>query len=691
MDKEQAKKRIDKLKETIRYYRYLYHVKDKQEISDEALDSLKHELKNLEEQYPEFITLDSPTQRVGGEPLDEFKKVKHNQPMLSLEDVFSSEELNDWESRIQKLVPEDKFNYFVEYKIDGFAVALIYEKGNLVLGATRGNGEIGEDVTENLKTIESIPLRIKLYQKISDNKIQDKLEKLIKSGKIEVRGEVFMTKEAFKQVNRERKNKGLEEYSNPRNTAAGTVRQLNPKVVASRDLSFLAYSVITDLGQTKHHQEHEITEALGFKVDKGRVCYDLKGVVDYWKSVYKKRESLSYQIDGVVVNVNNESVFDKLGVVGKAPRGAVALKFLSEKATTVVKDIKVQVGRTGILTPVAELKPIKIGGVKVTRASLHNMDEIKRLGVKIGDTVVVERAGDVIPKIVKVIKRMRSGDEKNFKMPKKCPICGGLVKRAEGEAYYRCTNKDCGAVHKQQLIHFVSRKGFDIDGLGEKIIEQLMDEGLVSNASDLFSLTKGDLIPLERFAEKSAENLVEAINESKKINLVNFIYALGIDHVGEETAFILAKELVKAKKNKNIEKPNEISEAFHKITKESLEEINDIGPVVAKSIFDYFNNKKNIKLLNDLDKSGIVLDASNVPKTKGSLEGKTFVLTGELENYTREDSKAKIRDNGGSVSSSVSKNTDYLVVGKNPGSKYRQAKRLGVKIINESEFLKKIN
>lgn len=688
MNKPQVKKRIDKLRETIRYHRYLYHVRDKQEISDEALDSLKHELKQLEDEYPDLVAPDSPTQRVGGKPLEEFEKVKHTQPMLSLEDAFSEEELKDWKDRIQKLVPSQDFNYFAEPKVDGFAIALIYENGRFVLGATRGDGETGEDVTKNLKTVDSIPLRIKIHQDLPSWRIHEKAEEVIGKGRLEIRGEVFMAKEAFRAVNRERGQKGLEPYSNPRNTAAGTVRQLDPKVVASRDLSFLAYDIITDLGQTKHHQEHQIAEALGFKVDRGRLCKTLDEVIGYWRGFDDKRDKLDYQIDGIVVNIDDNDTFQKLGVVGKAPRGAVALKFPPEKATTVVKDIDVQVGRTGILTPVARLESVKIGGVKITRASLHNMDEIKRLDVKIGDTVVVERAGDVIPKITKVIKRMRSGEEQDFQMPKTCPVCTGKVERDEGEVYYRCTNKDCGAVHRQQLIHFVSRKGFNIDGLGEKIIEQLMDEGLVSSPSDLFSLTKGDLVPLERFADKAAENLVESIEKSKQINLVNFIYALGIKHVGEETAFLLAKQAIK--RDNEINKPKDLLGAIKSFSKEELENIVDIGPVVAEAIYDYFHNKKNIKLLNNLNKAGVVLDVSAIPKTKGELENKSFVLTGELEAYTREEAKAKIREQGGEVSSSVSKNTDYLVAGKNPGSKYKQAEKSGVEIIGEEEFIKKI-
>jgi DNA ligase (NAD+) len=671
MTKQEAKKRIAKLRKVIHRHSYLYHVLDKPEISDAVFDSLKHELKKLEDEYPDLITADSPTQRVSGKALDKFVKVKHKARMLSLEDVFYPEELTAWQERLQKLAPAKKFDYFAELKVDGFAVSLVYRNGVFVEGSTRGDGRIGEDVTQNLKTIESIPLKLEIRQKLP-SAIQKKTEQLIKQGEIEVRGEVYMAAKAFEKINQERQKQDLPLYANPRNTAAGSIRQLDPKVAASRQLDFLAYDIVTDLGQKTHQEEHQVAKALGFRTDEGEYCPNLDKVIDFWQEVAKKREKLPYQIDGVVVNVNSSELFDKLGVVGKAPRAAIAFKFPAKETTTIIEDIAVQVGRTGALTPVAILKPVQIGGTTVSRATLHNEDEIKRLGLKIGDTVVIQRAGDVIPQVVKVIKKLRSGKEKDFKMPKKCPVCGQPTVKPKGEAVFRCSNKQCGAQQKRRIIHFVSKKAFDIDGLGPQIVNQLMDEGLVADPSDIFSLAEGDLTPLERFAEKSAANLIKAINQKRKISLSRFIYALGIRHVGEETAFALARHF------NNLEK-------LEKAGQEELFKIKDVGEVVAKSIFNWFNDKGNLRFWERLLKSGIEIEKMKAIKKK--LSGKTFVLTGELEKLTRDQAEDRIRELGGDVSGSVSKNTDLVVAGKEPGSKYDKAKKLGVKIINEEEFL----
>jgi DNA ligase (NAD+) len=673
LTKQEAKKRIKKLRQVINHHNYLYHVLDKPEINDAAFDSLKHELYQLEQEYPDLITPDSPTQRVSGQALDKFVKVRHKKRMLSLEDVFYQEELEAWRERIQKLVPRQKLDFFVELKIDGFAIALVYKNGLFVQGSTRGDGLIGEDVTQNLKTINSIPLKLEIHQKLPSLDIEKKAKQLISRGEIEVRGEVYMTKSAFEKVNQERQKKGLSLYANPRNTAAGTIRQLDPKIAASRQLDFLAYDLVTDLGQETHQQEHQVVRALGFRTSQDQYCPNLEEVIKFWQKTKETRGRLPFQIDGVVVSVNNNRIFKKLGVVGKAPRGAIAFKFPAKEATTLVKDIIVQVGRTGALTPVAILKPVRIDGTLVTRATLHNEDEIKRLDVRIGDTVIVQRAGDVIPDIVKAIKKLRTGQEKKFRMPRKCPVCGGAVVRPKGEVVHRCQNKRCGSIHRQRIIHFVSKKGFDINGLGPKIVNQLMDEGLISDPVDLFSLTRGDLVPLERFAEKSADNLIESIEQSKKISLAKFIFALGIRHVGEETAITLAQYFG----------------SLEKISKANLEELSkveDIGEVVAKSIFEWFNSKKNQELLNKLIKSGI--EISKVKTFKKKLAGLTFVLTGELDKFTREQAKTRIRMLGGDVPNSVSKRTDFVVIGKEPGSKYDRAKKIGVKIINEKEFLK---
>jgi len=695
MTKEEAKKRIEKLKKVINHHRYLYHVLNKQEISDAALDSLKHELFKLEEMYPEFITPDSPTQRVAGKPLEGFKKVSHPLPMLSMEDVFSEKELRDWEDYLNRLAPHhfsqksgEGVDYFAELKIDGFAITLIYENGIFLAGATRGDGKIGEDVTQNLKTIESIPLSLEIRRKLPENEeIAKNLQKLIEKGKIEIRGEVYMEKKAFEKFNEEQRKRSLAPFANPRNLAAGSIRQLNPKLAASRPLKFLAYDIVTDFGQEKHSQEHRILTALGFKTDPGRECQSLQETVEFWREVAKKRETLPFLIDGIVINIDDNSLFKKLGVVGKSPRGSRAFKFAPQQATTVIEDIKLQVGRTGAVTPVAHLKPVQVGGVTITRATLHNEDEIKRLGVKIGDTVIVGRAGDVIPDVVKVLPDLRTGKEREFHFPKNCPVCEAKLKRPESEVVWRCPNPNCGARKRESLYHFTSKKAFDIEGLGPKIIDQLIDENLISSAPDLFELKEGDLIPLERFAEKKTQNIIEAIQNSEKIPLVRFIYALGIRHVGEETAINLANYLSSVSEDGDKMKFHRLGsiEKLKKTTKEELEKIPDIGPEVSESIYDFFQEKRNQKLIDDLIRAGVkILTPERVGK---KLTGRTFVLTGTLETITREEAKEKIRLLGGEISETVSKKTNYIIVGKKPGSKYERAKELGVKTINEKEFL----
>ncbi len=687
MTKQEAKNRIEKLRKVINYHRYLYHVLDKQEISDAALDSLKHELKQLEDKYPEFITPDSPTQRVGGKPLDKFKKVEHKNIMLSLEDVFSEQELEKWEQRIKKLAQNERFDYYAEQKLDGFAISLIYKNGILQLASTRGDGRIGEDVTQNVKTIESVPLSLKKIGLVGKD-LSNINFNLIKNGVIEIRGEILMTKDRFNEINRQRRQQGKKEYANPRNIAAGSIRQLDPRLAASRKLEFLAYAVTTDMGQATHQQEHKICNILGFKTDNGMYCQTLKDAIVYCNNVFKQREKLPYQIDGVVITVNNNKLFKKLGIVGKAPRGSIAFKFPAEQAITIVQDIIVQVGRTGILTPVAKLKPVKVGGTTITRATLHNMDEINRLGVRIGDTVIVERAGDVIPKIVKVFPKLRTGKEKKFQMPKYCPFCGSLVVKMPGEVYYRCSNKNCGAIRERELEHFVSKKGFDIIGLGPKIIKQLIDQGLIVDIADIFTLTQGDLKPLERFAEKSAQNLIKAIENSKKINLSKFIYALGIAHIGEENAIELARQISKRLKDKKLQISN-IVRLLSKINKEDFEKIKDFGEIMAKSIYNWFHNEHNLEVLKRLEQNGVII--INQPeefKLNSAIVNKNFVLTGTMNNLTREQAKVIIRKYGGNVNSNVSKKTDFVVVGKNPGSKYEKSKKLGINIINEQEFLK---
>lgn len=672
MQKQEAKKRIEKLRKLINHHRYLYHVLDKQEISDAALDSLKHELYQLEQESPEFLTSDSPTQRVAGKPLKGFKKITHNFPMLSIEDIFNEQELGDWEAYLKRLEPSAKFDYFVELKIDGFAVSLVYKNGILSHGSTRGNGKIGEDVTQNLKTIESIPLKLELKKKLTDKAIEKKLLSLIEGGEIEIRGEVYMDKKDFDAFNRSVAKKGEKTYANPRNLAAGSIRQLNPDLVLSRPLKFLAYDMVTDTGQTRHSEEHLLLSAIGFKTDSGKICQKLSDIPHFRLNIVKKREKLPFQIDGIVISVDNNNIFRKLGVSGKSPRAIRAFKFSPKQATTKVLDIKIQVGRTGAITPVAILRPIEVSGVVIARATLHNENEIKKLGIKIGDTVIIERAGDVIPAVAKVLKELRTGKETEFRFPKICPVCKTHLGKPKEEAIWRCPNQNCPARKRENLYHFVSKKSFDIDGLGPKIIDQLADENLVINPPDIFKLEAKHLLPLERFAEKSTENILQSIQKSKTIEFANFIFSLGIRHVGEETANDLANFFENIQNLKNI-------------SKEDLKKIPNIGEKVSESILQWFSSKKNQDLIRDLLTSGIKI---LLPKKIGKkLEGKVFVVTGSLDSLTRSEAHKRISLLGGNPSNSVSSNTDYLVAGKDPGSKFEKAQELGVKIISEKEFL----
>lgn len=685
MDKEEARQRIEKLRKEINRHRYLYHVLNRQEISDAALDSLKHELSRLEEKFPDFITADSPTQRVAGKALAGFKKVKHRSPMLSLNDAFSEDELKEWEKRIKKLVPSPvKLDYFAEIKVDGFAISLVYENGLLKTASTRGDGIVGEDVTENIKTIESIPLRLHDLKDIAHEKEVKKVLRnfpLVKkafgsiSKVLEVRGEVYMTKKAFEAVNREQEKRGLPRFANPRNIAAGSVRQLDPKITASRKLDFLAYDLVTDLGQKTHEEEHLIAKLLGFKtVDQAEYCQDTERVTKFWKRILGTREKLPLLIDGIVVQVNLSELLERLGVVGKTPRGAVAFKFPAKEATTVVKNIIVQIGRTGVLTPVAVLEPVEVAGVIVSRATLHNMDEIERLGVRIGDTVIVQRAGDVIPDIVKVLKNLRPDHARKFHMPE--TFCGQKVVRTKGEVAHRIPHPEkCELVLREKLYHFVSKRAFDIQGLGPKIIDHLIEEGLVQDPTDLFLLKESDVKTLERFAEKSAENLIRAIQEKKGVELARFIYALGILHVGEETAVDLAKKFGGLEK-------------LATASGEDLVKTPDIGPVVAKSIYEWFKNPENKSLIAKLKRVGVKIKSEKPARQNQKLAGLTFVLTGELESLTRDEAKARIRELGGEISESVSKKTSYVVAGNESGSKFEKAKKLGVKTVAEKEFLR---
>lgn len=665
MDKEQAEKRISALRKEIDENRYLYHVLDKPRVSDAVDDSLKRELSKLEEQYPDLITPDSPTQRVGGKPLDKFEKVKHKTAMLSLNDSFTFDDLTQWEGRLIKLVGEKKVResgYFCELKMDGLAVSLIYKDGTLSRGSTRGDGTIGEDVTNNLKTIESIPLKLRKE----------------KMGELEVRGEVFLPKAEFEKLNDQQKKKGGQAYANPRNIAAGSIRQLDPKVAASRNLQFMMYSIATELGLKFHSDEHILAAKLGFKINgENRICKDLEEVFTFLKKWEEDRKKLPYQTDGVVIGVNDEKLFRQLGVVGKAPRGQIAFKFAAEEATSIVRDIIVQVGRTGKLTPVAVLDPTVVAGSTVSRATLHNEDEITRKDIRIGDTVIIRKAGDVIPEVKEPIKRMRSGEEKIFHMPKSCPICGGEVVKAPGQVDWYCKDRNCSTRKLRELEHFVSKGAFEIDGLGPKILEKLIEEGLIKDAADLFALRFDDLAPLERFAEKSAQNVIDSISSKKEISLEKFIYALGIRHIGSKMADDFAKTF------------GSLTE-FLKAGRGEFR-MYGVGEEVKKSVIDYLSDQKNVAFIEKMQNLGVKIIAYHSPVLKNKLASKSFVVSGTLETMTREEAHKKIIQYGGSVHSSITSKTDFLIIGEDPGSKLDRAKKFSTKIISEREFISMIS
>jgi DNA ligase (NAD+) len=689
MTQAQAKDRIVKLRQEIDRYRYQYHVQNNLEISEGALDALKHELYKLESEFPELITPDSPTQRVAGEVAKGFKKVRHEVRMLSLEDVFSFEEADEWLKRIKKINPHcDDEGLYSEVKMDGLATSLIYQDGKLVQGATRGDGTVGEDVTGNIKTVESIPLYLRVP---SDREIEAYLkkyhgqldEKKVKSvatkhaGRLEFRGEIYMRRSVLKKLNAELKKKGEPELANPRNAAAGGIRQLDPKIASERHLSFMGWQVVGDTGTKTHEQAHELMKLLGFPSnDFNKICDNLQAVQGVMEKIGEAREKLDYQIDGVVINVNDDKSFSDLGIVGKTPRAAVAWKFAAEQGTTVVRDIKVSVGRTGVLTPVAVMDPVQLAGTTVTHATLHNEDEIKRLGLKIGDTVIVEKAGDVIPKVIQVLPRLRTGKEKTFRMPMHCPICGSKVTRKEGEVATMCANPRCFAQELARLRHFVARDALDIRGLGEKILETFLQESIVSEPADLFRIQPGDLGGLEGFGEILSNKLVKEIQDHRKVTLPRFIYALGIRHIGAENALLLARHF----------------KTFDKLREASLEELDSIegvGEVVAKAISEFFESKEEMAKVDHVLEF-VRVERETIGSLQGPLTGTTWVFTGSLESMAREDAKEMVRKLGADVSESVSKKTTYVVVGADPGSKADKAKEIGVKILDEKEFLKMV-
>jgi DNA ligase (NAD+) len=680
MDQKIATIRAQKLREQINDLRYRYHVLDDPKVTDEVYDSLTAELKRIEAAFPQLLTADSPTQRVGGKPLAKFHKIRHDQPMLSLNDAFSEAEMQEWEERLRRLEPDRSWEYFAELKFDGLAISLRYDDGILRTAATRGDGVTGEDVTNNLKTIEAVPLRLNLELKHTASfpkALRDKLAKNLANVRtVEVRGEALMSKAVFARLNREQSRGGSATFANPRNAAAGSIRQLDPSITVARDLDWYAYQLVTDLGQATHEEEHLICQMLGFKVHKeNRVATGLADIFIFHEQVKKTRERLPFEVDGVVVQVNENAIRQRFGVVGKAPRGAIAFKFPGKKATTIIEGIVVQVGRTGKLTPVAVLRPVRVGGVTVSRATLHNLDEIERLGLLIGDTVVVSRAGDVIPAVEEVLPKLRTGKERKFHMPKNCPVCGGKVEKIKGSVDQFCMNPKCFVKTRRGIRHFTSKTAFNIEGLGPKIIEKFADEGLITDASDLFDLKPGDIAALERFAEKSADNIYQAIQKSKDISLSRFIYALGIKHAGEKTAFDLAAYFGTL-------------ERLRKASLEALNQIANIGDIVAKSISEFFADKQNQKFVDRLLDKGIKIKSEKVEHKSQRLKGLKIIVTGTLESLSREEAKRAIMENGGDFVSSLSKNTDYLVVGENPGSKLDKAQKLGVKLLNEADLLK---
>jgi DNA ligase (NAD+) len=659
-------KKIEVLREKIRHHEYLYYVMDAPVIEDADFDVLMNSLKRLEAEHPKLITPDSPTQRVGGKPREGFVKAMHSSPMLSLDNAYSEEELRDWERRVHEISGQTDLEYMCELKLDGMSLALVYTDGRLERGITRGDGTTGEDVTLNVRTVRSIPLSI----------AKDKLKKAGIPADFETRGEMLMPLAAFRKLNEEREKQGLAVFANPRNFTAGTVRQLEPSITAQRRMDYFAYLLLKN-GQTffdRQSKAMDALEAAGFKVNPNRkLAKDLDEVWKFIQSWEAKRDSLPYEIDGIVIKVDKTAWQRELGFTGKAPRWAIAYKFAARGSVTQIEDILVQVGRTGKLTPVAALKPVPIGGTMVSRATLHNMDFIEQLGVKIGDWVEVERGGDVIPKVVKVVEdNDHPRGHKKFEMPEHCPVCGGNVVRTEGEADHRCVNANCPAKLQGTILHFASRHVMNIDGLGEALVNQLTERGLVKNVSDLYKLTKDHLLTLDRMGEKSAENVLAEIEASKELPLERVIYGLGIRMVGERTAQFLAEHFGSL-------------DAIMAATAEELEEVNEVGPRIAESIVEFFADEHNRKLVNDLRKAGLTFTGQK--KEKGTkLAGKTFVLTGTLERHTRDEAKRLIEDAGGRVSGSVSKKTDYVVAGSDAGSKLDKARELGVVVVGEEEL-----
>jgi DNA ligase (NAD+) len=654
------KKRIEELRDLLNKYSHEYYVLDNPTVTDQEFDSLMKELISLEKENPEFITMDSPTQRVGGDVSDKFTKVEHDIPMLSLDNVFSYDDLRNFDKKIKKAV--NNYTYTADLKIDGLSVSIKYDKGYFIRAATRGNGQIGEDISENVKTIRSIPLKIK-YDK-----------------PLEVRGEIFLSKRNFDRINEDKINNGEEPFKNPRNAAAGSIRQLDSKLVAKRNLdAFIYYGYGID--SNNHFEIIQNLKEIGFKINTHtKKCQNIEEVIKFIDEVHDFRADLDYEIDGVVIKVNELDEYEKIGFTSKFPKWATAFKFPAEEVETILDSIVFQIGRTGVVKPVANLKPVMISGSLVSRATLHNEDFIKTRDIHINDRVIVRKAGEIIPEVLRVVKEKRTGNEVEFKMISNCPICGCELERKAGEADYYCLNPNCEAKHLEGLIHFASREAYDIDGLGEAILTELYNDGYVKEITDIFRLNqyREDLIKKERFGEKSVENLINAINNAKSNNLDKLLFGLGIRHVGAKTARILAQN------HGNIFD-------FFNMEKEDLESIKDIGKTTAKSVYDYFHDEKNQIMIENLNELGVNLNYKDSRTSKETaFTGKSFVITGTLDEYSRNEAKAIIEQYGGNVSSAVSKNTDYVIVGQAPGSKYDKAQSLGIDILNEDDFKKMI-
>jgi len=659
MPNKKVEAEIEDLREKLHHHEYLYYVLDQPEISDAEYDRMMRRLQELEAAHPEMVTSESPTQRVGGKPREGFVKVRHSSPMLSLDNALNEDEMRAFDQRVRELLKGEPFEYVAELKLDGLSMAVHYENGKMVRAITRGDGQTGEDVTENARTIRSVPLRVKS-----------------KLPAFEVRGETLFTKQAFERLNARQLQQGLPPFANPRNAAAGSLRALEPTLTASRQLEYSPYFLLVD-GKfyfDSHWESLEELARMGFKVNSHRKkCAGLEDVLEFNKNWESKRESLSYEIDGVVIKVDSIRQQAQLGWTAKAPRWAIAFKFPAHQEQTVVEGIEVQVGRTGTLTPVAHLKAVKIAGVTVTRATLHNEDEIVRLGVEIGDTVLVERSGDVIPKVVRVVKP--GHDRRPFKMPKHCPVCGGDIVREEGEAASRCINTNCPARLKESVSHFAARGVMDIDGMGDVLVDQLVTRGIVKSVADIYDLTLPQMLELDRMGEKSAEKVLRNIDASRKQPLPRVLNGLGIPFVGERTAQILADTFGSL---------DVIADA----DEEKLQEAEEVGPKVSESIRQFFHERRNRELVERLRQAGLTFEHQIKPKkTSGPLAGKVFVLTGTLPNITREEAKARIEAAGGKVTGSVSKKTDYVVAGADPGSKLDKANSLSVPVIGEPELL----